>query len=76
MERIGGGPPVGSARNIGEKYGLNRVVVMWTDDERERFGFASWGKDKATCRSAKQLANELYAVTSRYLTEERNASRT
>lgn len=73
MERIGGGPPVESARRIGEKYRLNRVVVMWTDDERERFGFASWGKDRAECKSAKRLANKLYAVTSRHLTEERNA---
>ena len=59
-------PTVSTAERLGKLHRVSRVIVVWVDDEAGEMGYASWGKDRATCEDTRRLADELYAVTCGY----------
>jgi hypothetical protein len=58
-------PRIEDARRIGKKYGMRGAIVFFIDEER--FGVASWGVDRPTCRSMGMLADEFYELVARRL---------
>jgi hypothetical protein len=52
-------PEVQAARDFSKQFGADRVVVIYTTDSGQ-IGYASYGKTRERCASAKRLADALY----------------
>lgn len=50
--------PISSARSAGERLGHRSVIVMQELPDG-RWGYTSWGKNKADCQRARAIADEL-----------------
>ncbi len=59
-------PKIIDVQRVAKKYGLSHAIIVWADEPTGAIGYASWGKDKATCRDAEMLADELYSAALRY----------
>ena len=53
-------PEVAAARDFGEKFGDDQVVIIRVNNATGRIGFASWGKTKALCDGARLLGDIAY----------------
>lgn len=59
-------PEVAAARDFGNKFNGNRVVIVWTTDDG-RIGYASYGRTKKLCDETKGLAEAAYAAVMKEL---------
>lgn len=62
-------PEVAVARDFAQKVGANRVVIMW-DTPDGKMGYASYGKNRGLCDSAKRIAEWLWRPFGESLVEE------
>lgn len=62
-------PDVDDARQIGEKYDEDQIVVIYVDLQDNRFGYASWGRTSDLCDKAKELADHLFDTVRKYFTD-------
>jgi len=53
-------PKVAAARDIGEKFKKQQVIVLMIDIENGTLEYSSWGETKALCSDAKHLADKVY----------------
>ena len=53
-------PQVAAARDIGEKFNKDQVIIFFLDRENETLEYASWGKTEYWCKNAKKLADIAY----------------
>jgi hypothetical protein len=61
-------PQVAAARDAAKALGADRVVIVFTTPEG-RFGYASFGRDKALCANARKLGDRLYEEVERFFAE-------
>ena len=54
--------PIKAAKDVGEKYGLSRVLIIAVDEERNLTHTVSWGKTKEDCGLAAMDIQKLRAV--------------
>ncbi len=52
-------PQVAAARDYGTKFGCKQVIVYFVQDDG-RVGYASWGKTRELCASAKVIADNVF----------------
>jgi len=52
-------PEVALARECAKKLGANRTIILYTTAQGQ-LGYASYGKTRALCASAKRLADAAY----------------
>lgn len=52
-------PEVAATRDFGEKFGADRVIVIYTTPQG-KLGYASWGETRALCANTKRLAEVAY----------------
>jgi hypothetical protein len=50
-------PEVAAARDFGQTFGADRVVILHLDQATGRIGYASYGKTRALCADAKVLGD-------------------
>lgn len=60
-------PKVAAARDIGEKFGKQEVIVIMIDHRSGTMEYASWGTTVNLCRSAKKKADVAYEAVEEYL---------
>lgn len=60
-----GHPTLQTARSLAKRYGLERCVVFFV--KGDRFGYASYGKDEATCEDTRRMADAMYEVAEAHL---------
>jgi hypothetical protein len=53
-------PQVKAARDYGQKFGFEQVIIIGITAEQMSMGYASWGKTKVLCDNAKELADSAY----------------
>lgn len=51
-------PEVAAARDFGNKFGFDQVIVLHRNSQTGFIGYASWGKTRALCDDAKTLADQ------------------
>ena len=61
-------PEVAVARDFGNKFGADRVVVVYTTPEG-KMGYASYGKTTALCAETKKLADAIFARAQKWFEE-------
>ena len=52
-------PKVAAARDFAQKFGANRVVILYTTAD-DQMGYASYGETKSLCARTKRLADRIY----------------
>jgi len=50
-------PKVAAARDIGKKFGANKVIVIMLNERAGTIESVSYGETKTECTMAKRLAN-------------------
>lgn len=53
-------PKVKAAREIGQRFGKDQVIVLMIDSKHRTLEYASWGSNRLMCVKAKVLADEAY----------------
>jgi len=53
-------PKVAVARGIGEKFKKDQVIIFMLDRQKDTIEYVSYGKTKALCADAKQLADLIF----------------
>ena len=53
-------PEVAAARDFGEKFGDDQVIILRVNYTTRQMGYASWGKTRALCDDAERLAELAY----------------
>lgn len=53
-------PKVAVARGIGKKFKKDQVIIFMLDRQKDTIEYVSYGKTKALCADAKQLADLIF----------------
>jgi hypothetical protein len=62
-------PKVADARDLARKHGATKVVILLINDDAGTLEYASYGRDKALCAEAKELADVAYDAVYRHIEE-------
>jgi len=57
-------PKVAAARDIGQRFGKDQVIVLMIDTKAQTLEYASYGATKELCDKAKHLADAAYEAIS------------
>ena len=60
-------PTKDTAEEIARHHGKDAVIVFHVDTQEGQWGYASYGKDRAHCESARRLADAMYEVGAEHL---------
>lgn len=53
-------PRVAAARDFGDKFGSDMVIILHLNSVSGEIGYASWGKTRLLCEMAQGYANLAY----------------
>ncbi len=56
-------PKVAEARDIAQRHGMDKVIIVMIDEAAGGFDVVSYGKTKAMCRQADGLGKHLHRQT-------------
>lgn len=58
---------VDDARQLGNEYDVDQVIILYVDREEGELGYVSWGDSKRLCTQARRLANAAYDAVREFL---------